>query len=72
MFMCVMKNKEAYDSVLSIIMDDLNLKLEEVRVEDVAMNEEEKRAIPLDAWALDGQKRQYDVEMQNDTSGDSG
>ena len=65
-----MKNKEAYESTLSIIMDDPDLKLKEVKVEEVVLNRVGKRAIRLDAWALDTENRQYNTEMQNDASGD--
>lgn len=34
------------------------------------MNRSGKRAIRLDAWALDRENRQYNMEMQNDTGGD--
>lgn len=67
LFLSVMKNKEAYESTLSIIMDDPNLKLKEVKVEEVVLNRVGKRAIRLDAWALDMENRQYNTEMQNDT-----
>ncbi len=67
LFLSVMKNKEAYESMLSIIMDDLDLKLKEVKVEEVVLNRVGKRAIRLDAWALDTEDRQYNTEMQNDT-----
>lgn len=70
LFLSVMKNKDAYESTLSIIMDDLDLKLKEVKVEEVVLNRVGKRAIRLDAWALDMENRQYAAEMQNDTSKD--
>lgn len=34
------------------------------------MNKTGKRAIRLDAWAVDTANRQFNTEMQNDTSGD--
>ncbi|MDE7259594.1 MAG: Rpn family recombination-promoting nuclease/putative transposase [Lachnospiraceae bacterium] len=70
LFMSVMKVKEAYEDVLSIILDEEDLKLKEVKAEQVVLNKSGKRAIRLDAWALDVQDRQYDMEMQNDTEGD--
>lgn len=70
LFMSVMKVKEAYEDVLSIILDEKDLKLKEVKAEQVVLNKSGKRAIRLDAWALDVQDRQYDMEMQNDTEGD--
>lgn len=70
LFMSVMKVKEAYEDVLSIILDEENLKLKEVKVEQVVLNKSGKRAIRLDAWAQDVRHRQFDMEMQNDTDGD--
>ena len=70
LFMSVMKVKEAYEDVLSIILDESDLKLKEVKVEQVVLNKSGKRAIRLDAWALDIRERQFDMEMQNDTQGD--
>ena len=70
LFLSVMKNKEAYESTLSIIMDDPDLELKEVKVEEVVLNRVGKRAIRLDAWALDTENRQYNTEMQNDTEKD--
>ena len=70
LFMSVMKVKKAYEDVLSIILDESDLKLKEVKAEQVVLNKSGKRAIRLDAWALDVRERQFDVEMQNDTQGD--
>lgn len=70
LFLSVMKNKEAYENTLSIITGNLNLKLKEVHVEQVVLNQSGRRAIRLDAWALDTENRQYNMEMQNDTSTD--
>lgn len=70
LFMSVMKVKEAYEDILSIILDESDLKLKEVKAEQVVLNKSGKRAIRLDAWALDVRERQFDVEMQNDTQGD--
>ena len=71
LFLSVMKVKEAYADVLSIIMDESELRLKEVKVEQVVLNKSGKRAIRLDAWALDWANRQFNMEMQNDTSGDN-
>ena len=71
LFLSVMKVKEAYADVLSIIMDESEMKLKEVKVEQVILNRSGKRAIRLDAWALDGENRQFNMEMQNDISGDN-
>lgn len=70
LFMSVMKVKEAYEDVLSIILDEQDLRLKEVKVEQVVLNKSGKRAIRLDAWAQDVRDRQFDMEMQNDTEGD--
>ncbi|MBO5166762.1 MAG: Rpn family recombination-promoting nuclease/putative transposase [Lachnospiraceae bacterium] len=70
LFLSVMKNKEAYECVLSIILEEENLQLAEVQVEQVILNESGKRAIRLDAWALDTKNRQINTEMQNDTDND--
>lgn len=70
LFMSVMKVKEAYEDVLSIILDESDLRLKEVKAEQVVLNKSGKRAIRLDAWALDVRERQFDMEMQNDTQGD--
>ena len=65
-----MRNREAYESVLSIILDEKDLALEEVAVEHVILNDYGKRAIRLDAWARDSKNRQINTEMQNDTDTD--
>ncbi len=70
LFLSVMKVKEAYENVLSIILDEPDLKLSEVKAEQVVLNKSGKRAIRLDAWALDMRNRQFDMEMQNDSEGD--
>ena len=71
LFLSVMKVKDAYADVLSIIMDEPELELKEVKVEQVILNRSGKRAIRLDAWALDQQNRQFNMEMQNDISSDN-
>lgn len=43
---------------------------ENQNVEEVILNRSGKRAIRLDAWALDTENRQYAAEMQNDTDSD--
>ena len=70
LFLSVMKVKEAYEDVLGIILDETDLKLKEVKVEQVILNKSGKRAIRLDAWAQDVRDRQFDMEMQNETGGD--
>ena len=66
LFLSVMRNKEAHEITLGIIMEDPDLKLDEVRVEEVVLNKSGKRAIRLDAWAKDVKGTQYNMEMQND------
>lgn len=66
LFLSVMKNKKAYENVLSIILDEKDLTLVEVKVEQVILNKCGKRAIRMDAWALDERNRQFNTEMQND------
>lgn len=70
LFLSVMKQKEAYECVLSIIMDEDDLELTEVKVEQVVLNKSGKRAIRLDAWAMDTKMRHFNTEMQNDTRHD--
>ena len=67
LFLSVMKNKDAYENTLSIILDEPDLKLAEVEVEQVVLNESGKRAIRLDAWARDVKNRHFNTEMQNDS-----
>ena len=69
LFLSVMKNKEAYRNTLSIILDE-DIELDEVKVEQVVLNKEGKRAIRLDAWAKSSDNRQFDMEMQNDSDHD--
>ena len=70
LFLSVLKVKDAYEDVLSIILDEPDLELKEVKVEQVILNQSGKRAIRLDAWASDLRERQFDMEMQNDTKSD--
>lgn len=71
LFLSVMKNKRAYECTLSIILEEENLELEEVKVEQVILNRSGKRAIRLDAWAKDKSNRQFNMEMQNDSNSDN-
>lgn len=66
LFLSVMKYPEAHESVLSIIIDEPDLKLARVHVEEVVLNAIGKRAIRLDAWAESEDERQFVTEMQND------
>ena len=70
LFLSVMKNKEAHEITLSIIMENPDLHLDEVHVEEVVLNKSGKRAIRLDAWAKDSEGTQYNTEMQNDIQSD--
>lgn len=70
-FLTVMKSSTAYRSALSIILEEPDIRLKEVKVEQVILNKSGKRAIRLDAWALSEDERQFDMEMQNDTDQDS-
>lgn len=70
LFLSVMKNPKAYQNVLSIIMDEPDVKIKEVKVEQVVLNKSGKRAIRLDAWAKSTDERQFNMEMQNDTKND--
>ena len=69
LFLSVMKYRKAYECLLGIIMNE-DIHLQEVKVEQVILNEEGKRAIRLDAWAVDANHRHFDTEMQNDTRQD--
>lgn len=71
LFLSVMKNKRAYECTLGIILDEPELELEEVKVEQVVLNKNGKRAIRLDAWAKGKDSRLFDMEMQNDSKGDN-
>lgn len=70
LFLSVMQNSTAYECVLSIILNEPDLKLKNVKVERVVLNARGKKAIRLDAWAVDEKERQINMEMQNDTDSD--
>lgn len=57
LFLSVMKEPKAYRNTLSIILDEDDLELTQVKVEQVVLNKSGKRAIRLDAWALDNKNR---------------
>lgn len=71
LFLAVMKNKKAYQNVLSIILNEPELELLEVKAEEVILNKSGKRAIRLDTWATDSRSRQFNMEMQNDARQDN-
>ena len=70
LFLSVMKNPRAYRNVLSIFLEESDIEIKEVKVEQVILNKSGKRAIRLDAWARSTDERQFNMEMQNDTSKD--
>lgn len=71
LFLTVMKNREAYRNTLSIIMDEPEIEIEQVKVEEVILNKSGKRAIRLDVWAKTKDQRIFDMEMQNEGHQDS-
>lgn len=66
----VMKNRKAYENILSIILDEPDIKMEEVKVEQVILNRYEKRAIRLDVWGKTVDNRQINMEMENNMHDD--
>lgn len=70
LFLSVMKNPRAYQCVLSVLMDEPDIELSDVKVEQVILNKSGKRAIRLDAWAKSSDNRQFNMEMQNDAKKD--
>ena len=71
LFLSVMKNPKAYQNTLSIVLNEPDIKLKEVKVEQVILNKTGKRAIRLDAWALSEDERQFNIEMENHGESDS-
>lgn len=71
LFLSVMKNKKAYQNTLSIILEEQDIELKEVKVEQVILNKSGKRAIRLDAWAVSEDERQFNMEMENHSEKDS-
>lgn len=71
LFLSVMKNKEAYGYALSIILDEPDVKMKEVKVEQVILNGYGKRAIRLDAWGETEDNRQVNMEMENHSENDN-
>lgn len=71
LFLSVMKDPRAYRSSISIIMEEPNIELSDVKVEQVILNKSGKRAIRLDAWAKSTDNRQFNMEMQNNTQNDN-
>ena len=66
----VMENRKAYENTLSIILDEPDIKMEEVKVEQVILNRYEKRAIRLDVWGKTVDNRQINMEMENNMHDD--
>ncbi len=71
LFLSVMKNKKAYQCTLSLILEEPDIELKEVKVEQVVLNKSGKRAIRLDAWAIAKDNRQFNMEMQNSSRDDN-
>lgn len=71
LFLSVMKEKKAYQNVLSIILDEPDVKITEVKVEHVVLNQYGKRAIRLDAWGKTDDERQVNIEMENHAERDN-
>lgn len=71
LFLSVMKEKKAYQNVLSIILNEPDVKVAEVKVEQVILNKFGKRAIRLDAWGRTEDDRQVNIEMENYASKDN-
>ena len=65
-----MKNRKAYENTLSIILDEPDIKMEEVKVEQVILNRYGKRVIRLDAWVKTVDNRQINMEMENNMHDD--
>ena len=70
LFLSVMRNKKAYRNTLSIILDEPDIQLKEVKVEHVVLNKSGQRAIRLDAWAVSTDERQFNMEMENHSDKD--
>jgi len=70
LFLSVMKIKRAYECTLSIILDEPDIKLSDVKVEHVILNHSGLRSIRLDAWAQAQDERQFNMEMQNNSKQD--
>ena len=71
LFLSVMKEKKAYQNVLSIILNEPDVKVTEVKVEQVVLNKFGKRAIRLDAWGKTDDDRQVNIEMENHAEQDN-
>ena len=66
-----MKEKKAYQNVLSIILNEPDVTITEVKVEQVVLNKYGKRAIRLDAWGRTDDDRQVNIEMENHAEQDN-
>ena len=66
LFLSVMRNRTAYEIVLRTILGEPDLTLEEVKVEELILNQRGRRAIRLDAWARAEDERCFATEMQNE------
>lgn len=71
LFLSVMKDKRAYRNTVSMILEEPDIEIREVKVEQVVLNRSGKRAIRLDAWAVSEDERQFNMEMENHSERDS-
>lgn len=71
LFLSVMKDKKAYRNTLSIILDEPDIRIRDVKVEQVVLNKSGMRAIRLDAWAMSEDERQFNMEMENHSGNDN-
>ena len=65
LFLAVMKRKKAHECVLSIILGEPDLKLNQVHVEEVVRNAKGERGIRLDAWAVSEDSRHFATEISD-------
>ena len=66
----VMKNRKAYENTLSIILDEPDIKMEEVKGGAGYFKSLRKRAIRLDAWGKTVDNGQINMEMENNMHDD--
>ena len=64
------ENRKAYEKTLSIILDEPDIKMEEVKGEQVILNRYGKRAIRLKAWGKTVDNGQINMEMENNMHDD--
>lgn len=71
LFLSVMKDKRAYRNTVSMILEEPDIEIREVKVEQVVLNQSGKQAIRLDAWAVAEDDRLFNMEMENHSERDS-